>query len=284
MEIGKRLNKLRKEILKPEFINTKRLGGEVAFFIFDYNPMYELKIEKFIKKFEVDYKDFNKVKVVCIDLYEVLIEKMKEDGIYNAIFKQEQRKGTEFVVDILKKSLDIDDLCQMIGNKSKEYDIVFLYGIGKIFPIIRSHSILNKLQVTFNNNDKPLVMFYPGEYTADGLKLFNKIGEGNYYRAFKFIATDFEDESEIIDDEFKNKTIIESKINLSESEEYIISNLEKFTGGLSSKDIDLLLKKKFGTARLVDGIMSRLNKKLMRSGLEGFEIKQAGDNLHYRLK
>jgi hypothetical protein len=40
--------------------------------------------------------------------------------------------------------------------------VLFLTGIGEVFPYIRSHNVLNNLQST--PKDKPTVMFFPGEY------------------------------------------------------------------------------------------------------------------------
>jgi hypothetical protein len=59
--------------------------------------------------------------------------------------------------------------------------IVFLTGVGAVFPIIRSHTILNNLQTLVG--DLPLVMFFPGTYNNQSLVLFDKLKDDNYYRA-----------------------------------------------------------------------------------------------------
>ena len=69
-----------------------------------------------------------------------------------------------------------------IVKKSKNNQIVFLYGIGEVYPYIRSHTILNNLQSYIT--DKPLVMFFPGVYTGTELSLFGIMKDDNYYRAF----------------------------------------------------------------------------------------------------
>ena len=60
--------------------------------------------------------------------------------------------------------------------------MIFITGIGKIYPIVRAHDILNNLNIT----DVPLVVFYPGKYTGTNLKLFTEIDDTNYYRALTF--------------------------------------------------------------------------------------------------
>lgn len=59
---------------------------------------------------------------------------------------------------------------------------LFLTGIGAIYPIIRSHTILNNLQALVK--EIPLVMFFPGNYNNFSLNLFGRLKDDNYYRAF----------------------------------------------------------------------------------------------------
>ena len=66
--------------------------------------------------------------------------------------------------------------------------IVLITGVGKAFPIIRGHTILNKLHSVFHQN--PLVMMYPGRYMpkdVQTLRLFERLDDGNYYRAFPLV-------------------------------------------------------------------------------------------------
>ena len=58
-------------------------------------------------------------------------------------------------------------------------------GIGNVWPILRSHSLLNNLHRIIGIT--PLVMFFPGEYDGQSLRLFGKLKDNNYYRAFKLV-------------------------------------------------------------------------------------------------
>ena len=69
----------------------------------------------------------------------------------------------------------------------QEFDVLFLSGVGEVYPYIRSHNVLNNLQSTAK--EKPTVMFFPGKYThslATGasLDLFGILHDDKYYRAF----------------------------------------------------------------------------------------------------
>ena len=78
------------------------------------------------------------------------------------------------VVDYLKEHV-IDD----------DKHITLITGVGKVYPLIRSHTILNKLQTIIKTS--PVVMMYPGRYDQKAsmcLRLFDRLGDDNYYRAF----------------------------------------------------------------------------------------------------
>ena len=67
--------------------------------------------------------------------------------------------------------------------------IIRITGVGKSYPIIRSHTILNNLQSIFRRN--PVVMMYPGKYETKKkmtLRLFDRLDDDNYYRAFPLVG------------------------------------------------------------------------------------------------
>ena len=78
-----------------------------------------------------------------------------------------------------------DLVVEYIRDRVEADDIVFLTGVGKIWPIIRSHTILNVLHSVIDS--VPLIMFYPGTYSGQNIRLCNEIDDQNYYRAFKLV-------------------------------------------------------------------------------------------------
>lgn len=76
-------------------------------------------------------------------------------------------------------------IVQYIKEHTPENAIVFLTGIGKCYPILRSHKVLNNLHQAFVRC--PVVMFFPGTYNEQELILFNEIKDDNYYRAFRLV-------------------------------------------------------------------------------------------------
>ena len=68
----------------------------------------------------------------------------------------------------------------------EQNDLVLVSGVGSAYPLLRSHNLLNNLHHLMG--DTPLVMFYPGVYTGQGLRLFGRLTEINYYRAFQLVV------------------------------------------------------------------------------------------------
>ncbi|EHO19073.1 hypothetical protein HMPREF9466_01865 [Fusobacterium necrophorum subsp. funduliforme 1_1_36S] len=73
-------------------------------------------------------------------------------------------------------------ILRYISQKSKGKNFMILTGVGKVFPIVRTHTILNNLQNILE--DTKVLLFFPGEYTSTDLRLFG-FEDNNYYRAFR---------------------------------------------------------------------------------------------------
>ena len=71
------------------------------------------------------------------------------------------------------------------------HNLVLITGVGKSYPLVRSHTILNNLHSLLDK--VPVIMFYPGMYDQKELSLFNGskfdgLKDDNYYRAFRLVA------------------------------------------------------------------------------------------------
>lgn len=187
--IYERLDKIYPIIMEKEFRNKKGLGNEVGYHIFDYDPKYELLVRQYIKKLKEKVNKKNSdINIKEFDLYEIIIKIIKDKGYLDKLFKMEKEKGTENLIRPIKTTLrytqENDLIIDYFRKNVEEKDIVFITGVGKVWPIIRTHTLLNNLQPVVK---VPVIMFFPGEYSGLELRLFNKIEDNNYYRAFRLI-------------------------------------------------------------------------------------------------
>ena len=184
--LAERFDRAEEKLKDPAFRENKGAANEVNYYIFDYPPEEELyvreRIEYIQKKNESSEDEYT---IAVFDLYEIVISILKDKGYLEKCYDMEKKKGFQKVsvaVANLMRITSTDGLIvEYIKERIPEKAIVFLVGIGKCFPIIRSHTVLNNLLQVIDT--VPVVMFYPGKYDGRELILFNEIKDGNYYRA-----------------------------------------------------------------------------------------------------
>jgi hypothetical protein len=184
--LEQRLELIKPKITSSAFRSGTGLGNEINFWIFDYPAEAEMTVRAYTEKTASEvYKEAG-ITVEVFDLFDMMINYLKERNFFEKTLKLEQEKGSAAVINPIKKTLRLTLQNDVIVQKIAESkaDIIFITGVGKAFPVIRSHTVLNNLHNKIE--DKPLVMFFPGEYDAE-LRLFGTITDDNYYRAFKLI-------------------------------------------------------------------------------------------------
>lgn len=190
--LDERLSEAESIIRQPSFLENKGLGNEVGYYVFDYPAEQELIVRNRIADMKAKYNvSGNSFQIVEYDLYDMVIDILIEKGYLEKCFEFERRKGferiTKSVGNMLRISADDSLIVQRIRDNTPDRCVVFLTGVGKIYPILRSHKILNNLHQVVDN--VPVVMFYPGKYDGQELILFGdkEAKDDNYYRAFQLV-------------------------------------------------------------------------------------------------
>jgi hypothetical protein len=171
------------------FLQKQGLGNEVPFFICPYRPEEAVDMER-LKRQLIKKLGQSGVRVLDINLYDLAIELLKERGIWEQVLSMEETISKDQLKELLQGVLDPEShLVPAMARKimASEFDVMFLSGVGEVFPYIRSHNVLNNLQSTAK--EKPTVMFFPGAYThtlesGASLDLFGRLHDDKYYRAF----------------------------------------------------------------------------------------------------
>jgi hypothetical protein len=171
------------------FLQKQGLGNEVPFFICPYRPEEAPEMERLQRQL-INRLTQSGIRILEINLYDLSIELLKERGIWDRVLSMEESVTKDQLKELLQGVLDPEaHLIPAIAGKisETEFDVMFLSGVGEVFPYIRSHNVLNNLQSTAK--DKPTVMFFPGAYTQSlesgaSLDLFGRLHDDKYYRAF----------------------------------------------------------------------------------------------------
>ena len=184
--LNARLDQIIPKIKEDKFIEGRGLGNEISFYVFDYEPQHELVVRDYIQhiKKEFSYDETNR-RIVEFDLYKILMEIAKEKRIFDRIFEMEERQGKEALFKALTMFAKPEVFLQKIKEQLDDHDVIFLTGVGKVYPFVRSHNILNNLQEILDKT--PVIMFFPGTYDGQSLQLFSKFKDDNYYRAFRLV-------------------------------------------------------------------------------------------------
>lgn len=189
MPMQERLQHLFSVVSGQRFLNKQGLGNEVPFFICPYRPEEAVEMERLQRQL-VNRLEQAGIRILSINLYDLAVDILKERDIWEQVLELEPTVSKDQLKELLQGVLDPEaHLVPAIAVKlqSVEFDVLFLSGVGEVFPYIRSHNVLNNLQSTAK--DQPTVMFFPGSYTHSletgaSLDLFGRLHDDKYYRAF----------------------------------------------------------------------------------------------------
>ncbi len=192
LTLDERLNQIEDKICEKSFRENKGLGNEVGYYIFDYDPRQEINVRSYISYLKDRINKSNKgFHIIEFDLFHIMTEILKEEDYLDAFFDLEKENGFFDMADSLVETLGLDEtddrnlIISHILAKDLTDSVIFLTGVGKCHPIIASHNILNNLHQVLDT--VPVIMFYPGEYSGQDLKMFGTMDSRNYYRAFPLI-------------------------------------------------------------------------------------------------
>ena len=183
-DLTKKFAHLYDVISSQRFLKKEALGGEIPFFISAYDAKQEIEVYNSIKLLK-NKLETSGVKVLELNLYDLVCDILEEKGGIERMFQIEKLKSKDRFLSALQSTINIHEVLmpkiQSLIDESKS-NVYFLTGIGLVFPYIRSHNILNNLQNVAK--DSPTLAFFPGDYNGHTLNLFGIMKDDNYYRAF----------------------------------------------------------------------------------------------------
>jgi hypothetical protein len=170
------------------FLQIEGLSNEVPFFIYPYAPEDALEVAKSNKRIK-NRLGAKGIQVREVNLYDLSVEILKDRGVWDRVLAAEADQDKDDFRELLQGMLDPQlHIAPTIRGKlaDGDFDILFLTGIGEVFPYIRSHNVLNNLQSVVTG--KPMLMFFPGRYEqsdtlGSSLVLFGRVKDDQYYRA-----------------------------------------------------------------------------------------------------
>jgi hypothetical protein len=183
-DIKHELDRIKTRISDANFLANKGLSNEVGIHVFKYAPQHELIVRDCIERLVAAPSD--DYRIIERDMYKILLEILEEKRVLDTVPSLEEKKGTDYLLAQLQKIATSGTfLAKMKYEPHQSGDVLFLTGVGKAYPFMRAHKMLDSMQQEFS--DIPIVMFYPGVFNGQSLSLFDKFHDGNYYRAFNLL-------------------------------------------------------------------------------------------------
>lgn len=175
------------------FLKMEGLGNEVAHFIYDYDPMWALDVAQAKKRIKTKLDTEQGIKVFEINLYDLCVDLLKQRKVWDRVLSAEPSMDKSDFLKMLQNMLDPQiHLAPAIKERIavESFQILFLSGIGEVFPFLRSHTVLNNLQTVVS--DKPMLVFFPGRYEVSAsqgsaLVLFGQLKDDSFYRAKRIL-------------------------------------------------------------------------------------------------
>jgi hypothetical protein len=186
--LQERLNQIADRLQDKDVLSGAGLGNEIGFYIFDYPPEDEIEVRQHVRfVIELLAKKRPDLKIADINLFELIIGVLKERNLLDRALKLQREKGDAELYKALKGPLHEEKIAKALISVAnpQAHAMILLSGIGSSWPLIRSHTLLNALHPLMGG--KPLVVFYPGSYDGQGLRLFDRLTDRNYYRAFRLV-------------------------------------------------------------------------------------------------
>lgn len=183
-DIRKDLESIKTRFSDEVFLCNKGLSNEVGIHVFCYDPRDEMIVRDYMANL-MQQKDLPFRLIEC-DLYKIFLQICENKRILKTIPMMEKKKGSDGLLKQLQKIASPEAFVELMQYEPHQHgDILLIAGVGKVYPFMRSHNILDNIQHLFS--DVPVVMLYPGKFNGQELSLFDEFHDGNYYRAFNML-------------------------------------------------------------------------------------------------
>lgn len=178
------------DVLQSErFLKMEGLSKEIPFFIYHFPPAWALDVEGVRDRVKTRLQSDDGLSVIEINLYDLAVDLLKERGVWGRVLGLEPTMDKAGFREVLQGMLDPHDhLAPAIRARldGQPGDMVFLTGLGEVFPFIRTHTVLENLQSVVTG--RPMLVWFPGTYeftqtSGHQLRALNLSVSDSYYRA-----------------------------------------------------------------------------------------------------
>ena len=192
------VEQLYEKLCSKKFQDTQSGDLFYNFFVYLYPADKEFEMREQIDDIKANIKrPVNTVDVLTLDIFEEFCRFMdgqsfgKHPSYLNYMLEKDESRPDDVTKALLLKA-NSDDFMLYIHNKIMEHvskvdeyirPYVFLYGLGNIYPYLRTSNLLNRYE-RYNRSERyKIILFYPGDQDGATFKLFGDLEDNHTYRA-----------------------------------------------------------------------------------------------------
>lgn len=191
MTLTERFEHAYQVMVSPRFLNMEGLGNEVPYFILPYTPSDEPRVTDERRRL-LNRLRTSGIAVCDVDLWALACGLWQETGQWEQMLAAEPALAKdvfgEAVGNVISPGTHLSPaIARTVADQDPPPQVVLLSNVGRLFPLVRSHTVLNTLQPLLSN--VPVVLVFPGSYPqsptqGSSLVLFDRMTDDDYYRAF----------------------------------------------------------------------------------------------------
>jgi hypothetical protein len=183
---------LQQLLVSERFLQSQIAGNGVPIYLCAYPINIHNSIQQLPRQF-VQFLAPQGINAIHIDIYQIVLAQLQSRNMLQTFLEREGQINKNQLSQMLANVLNVEQyLMPLIKSKIDALapQVIFIDGIGSVYPFIRAHTILNHLEIV--TNSIPVVVFLPGSYQSSSrtgmtLNLFGVINDDNYYRAINIM-------------------------------------------------------------------------------------------------
>ena len=193
------IDELYEKLSSRQFQDTQNGDLFYNFFVYQYPAEKEYEIRQQIKEFKEQLiRPINYVDVLTMNLFEEFCNFLDGQSFgklhpsYLKYLIEKDDTNPESVTKTLTNKANSDAFFQYIHNRIIEHisikdnkirPYIFLYGIGSMYPYLRTNVFLTNYEKYNQSSNYKLIVFYPGNVTKYTYHLFGMLNDEHTYRA-----------------------------------------------------------------------------------------------------
>ena len=193
------IDELYEKLSSRQFQDTQNGDLFYNFFVYQYPADKEYEIRQQIKEFKEQLiRPINYVDVLTMNLFEEFCNFLDERSFgklhpsYLKYLIEKDGSNPDSVTKTLTNKANSDAFYEYVHNKiiqhisikdDKNRPYIFLYGIGSMYPYLRTNVFLTNYEKYNQSSNYKLIVFYPGNVNKNTYHLFGMLNDEHTYRA-----------------------------------------------------------------------------------------------------